>query len=168
MVKIGDCSEKVSGIYDWRVDFENEDGSPDAGIARRDASRYPLILAQDIYSTTDKDLSHASLLELHKLPGVKRLTRRQISLTQEECLKLDKVRGIGFRRCRKTGQMSFMVPVRVILQWHDVRASWTAEVCKRGWFSRNPKVINPVWSKEVKFATIEHHGHRIGAKGKGD
>lgn len=51
-------------------------------------------------------------------------------------------------------------PVRVILQWHDVRASWTAEISKNGWFASDGS--DPVWSKEIKFATVEHHGHKLG------
>lgn len=142
------------------MDLSNDDYTPYTRDPRDDPSIYPLTIQQEIYSTTDERWGREQHIQYKDVPEIKRLTICEISLGQEECMELDKVDDIGFKRRSANGQWSFTVPVRVTLQWHDVRASWTAEISKKGWFASDDS--DPVWSKEIKFATVEHHGHKLG------
>jgi hypothetical protein len=161
MRNIDEFSEKKVEMYDWSITLYNDDETPYTRNPREDPSLYPLVITQDIFSTTDKFWGQKQHFEYKNVPEIKRRKVCEISLSLEQCLQLsDNYQKVGFYRHPRTGQWSFLVPVRITLQWLDVRASWVAEIPKSGQFTGQED--QPVWSKEIRFATIEHHGHKAG------
>lgn len=158
---IDEFSEKKVEEYNWSVTLYNDDDSPYTDDPRQDPSLYPLVIKQEIFSTTNRFWGRKQHFEYKDVPDIKLRKICEISLSRQQCLQIsDQYDRVGFYQHPRTRQWSFLVPVRITLQWLDVRASWTAEIPQSGRFTNEED--QPVWSKEIRFATVEHHGHKVG------
>lgn len=159
MTPIGGLAEKKVRVYEWEHLVYTDDWKRYTKDPRKDASLFPLKIEPNIWSTVDDHWGRQQHFAYENIPEVQQRQFCAIELSLEQCLQV-KGNGVGFCRARSNGYWTFRIPVRITLQYPDVRTSWTAEIPQCGYFTDDPD--QPVWSQEVTFAAVEQHGVNVG------
>lgn len=162
----GQRAELSSEVYDWSVSFLNDDDTPCKTDPRKNPKKtFPVTIEQDILSCAHRGYGTTDRLEYKNVPQIELRKKLRIQLSQEQCMSIHDNTDYtkrGFWRDSTNGNWFFTCPVRVILEWHDIRLTWRAEIPKCGDFEKNTSGITGVWHKEVVFALIGDHGVRDG------